>query len=75
MDPKLPIGTKYCLCKRCGEYFTNETSFSMHQRIDGKTAYCVHPMGVVTKTGKPRLRLNVRGYWARPGRHPESAGI
>jgi len=66
-DPKLPVGTKYCLCTRCGEYFTNETTFSMHQRVERGASSCVPPDTVVTKTGKPRLTLNARGYWSRPG--------
>ena len=73
-DPKLPVGTKYCLCSGCGEYFTNDFNFNMH-RQDGPTGrVCVHPSTLLTKTGIARLRLNAKGYWARPANnHPRIA--
>ena len=67
-DPKLPHGSKFCLCSGCGEYFTNEKNFSMHRRGEPSARYCVHPSKLLTKTGKAYLRLNAAGYWARPGR-------
>ena len=66
-DPKLPIGTNFCKCAACGEYFTNETNFDMHRRENAGTRYCTHPSELLTKAGKARLSLNAKGYWARPG--------
>lgn len=74
-DPKLPIYSKFCKCSRCGEYFTNEGTFTLHQRISPTGSFCVDPRAVVTKTGKPRLIRNAKGYWAYAGFHPTFADL
>jgi predicted anti-sigma-YlaC factor YlaD len=66
-DPKLTIGSNYCKCPACGEYFTNVANFDMHRRGDATARECINPAELVTKTGKRRLTLNARGYWSRPG--------
>jgi hypothetical protein len=62
-DPKLPIGTNYCKCAACGEYFTGYCAFDEHRGHDGKDGFCRHPSEVFSKKGKPRLKLNGKGYW------------
>lgn len=57
-DPKLPIGSNYCRCSGCGEYFTNIRPFEFHR----KRGQCVDPA-----TDK-RLKLNDRGYWSEKGK-------
>lgn len=62
-DPKLPHGTKYCLCPSCGEYFTSPYAFDLHRAGEPTARHCVHPSKVLDKQRRPRLRLNDRGYW------------
>jgi hypothetical protein len=31
-DPKLPIGSSFCKCAACGEYFKSERAFERHRR-------------------------------------------
>ena len=65
-DPKLPFGSRRCLCSGCGEYFSNVRNFDMHRTGEGKGRSCIHPSKLVTKKGKARLRLNADGIWVRP---------
>ena len=67
MDPKLPHGSRFCLCSGCGEYFTNPRNHALHRRGKPESRFCVYPGDLVTKEGKARLRLNPKGYWAQPG--------
>jgi hypothetical protein len=62
-DPKLPAGTKYCLCAGCGEYFTSAYTFDMHRAGEPEARYCVDPTKILDKQRRPRLRLNDKGYW------------
>ncbi len=66
-DPKLPVGTNYCKCAACGEYFTNVANFDMHRRGEAEKRHCVDPSTLIRKNGNVRLTLNPRGYWAQPG--------
>ena len=66
-DPKLPVGTNYCKCSACGEYFTNVGTFDMHRRGEATARECIEPAALLKKDGSARLTLNARGYWARPG--------
>ena len=58
-DPKLPIGTNYCKCPACGEYFGGVRGFDLHRRKDA----CIPPSRVSDRKNRPVLRLNERGYW------------
>ena len=60
-DPKLPVGTNFCKCSGCGEYFGGVSGFDMH-RVDRA---CLPPSEVASKEGEAMLRLNERGYWVR----------
>ncbi len=64
---KLPLNTKYCLCSACGEYFTNVANFDMHRRGEPTARVCLDPAHITSKTGKAKLRLNAKGYWAQTG--------
>jgi len=63
-DPKLPFGSKYCKCPRCGQYFTSDYTFSMHLAGEPTARKCMDPARVLDKQRRPRLRLNDKGYWA-----------
>ena len=62
-DPKLPVGTNYCKCASCGEYFGGVRGFELHRQGQGGDRSCLAPSRVANKEGKPLLRLNERGYW------------
>ena len=66
-DPKLGIGTRFCLCRSCGQYFGGASGFDLHRR-DGR---CVPPDSLVDGKGTRLLFLNTRGYWGK--RLPENA--
>lgn len=54
-DPKLPIGTRYCQCPKCRDYFSSEASFTAHRKEGiclGHTARRARGMGT-----------NSKGYW------------
>jgi hypothetical protein len=70
-DPKLPPGTKYCLCAGCDEYFTSEYTFDMHRAGEPSARYCIPPEKVLDKQRRPKLRLNDRGYWTSNRRKAE----
>lgn len=31
-NPKLPIGTRYCQCPSCREYFRSDSAFTAHRK-------------------------------------------
>lgn len=55
-DPKLPIGSNFCKCSGCKEYFTTPRSFDSHR----KGGRCIPPADA-------GLKLNAKGYWHRTG--------
>jgi len=59
-DPMLPIGTNYCRCAGCGEYFGGVSGFDLHRK-----GGCVPPSEVRDKEGRRVLHKNERGYWVR----------
>ena len=63
-DPMLPIGTNYCQCSVCGEYFGGVTTFDLHRRgrVD---RVCLPPSDVTDREGNGILRKNDKGYWIR----------
>jgi len=63
MDPKLPVGTNYCLCSACGEYFGGVRAFELHRVGPAAKRSCLHPSRVSNGKNRPLLRLNKRGYW------------
>ena len=66
-DPMLPVGTNYCKCPACGEYFTTVRGFDKHQRTGpDDRPVCLEPAAV-------GLVLSKKGYWQRPGRRPLEA--
>ena len=75
-DPKLPLGTNYCLCAACGEYFTSESTFRLH-RVDDENGIsgraCRDPAKILDKTRQPRLRLTPSGHWASSRRRVDHA--
>lgn len=60
IDPKLPVGSNFCLCGSCGEYFGGVKSFDTHRHGNDVRA-CYGP-SVMRERG---LELNSRGYWIR----------
>ncbi|MGH9351985.1 MAG: hypothetical protein ACRD2G_07485 [Terriglobia bacterium] len=54
----LPVGSRHCCCRACGEYFGGVTGFEMHRRGEYSHRYCINPATAgLTKDG--------RGYWRR----------
>ena len=72
-DKMLPVGTNYCKCPSCGEYFSNEGTFDIHRSGVGRDRSCTAPGSLFNKKGGHRLVLNKRGYWVRPGSFSPSA--
>ena len=68
-DPMLPFDTKYCKCPSCGAYFGGAKAFDMHRvrgRVgSGEDRGCQPPSSVADKHGKPKLKMNNRGYWVQ----------
>jgi uncharacterized C2H2 Zn-finger protein len=64
-DPKLPLGSCFCRCPECGEYFASETSFDLHRTgsHQKRERACFAPIEVRDKHSRPMLRLNEKGYW------------
>ena len=63
-NPKLPPYKKYCLCRKCGEYFTTARNFDHHRTGPMTNRKCTHPSKL---TGRRQLVLNPKGYWQAPG--------
>ena len=63
-DPRLPVGSNFCKCSGCGEYFGGVTTFDLHRRGRENRA-CVPPSDVTDKEKRPLLHQNDRGYWVR----------
>ena len=64
-DPKLPIGTNYCKCSACGEYFGGVTAFDLHRYGNYPERACLPPADVKDKHERPLLKVSKRGYWVR----------
>lgn len=60
-DPKLKLGTAYCLCRTCGSYFGGVASFDLHRR----DMACLPPGDVADRKGRALLKLTERGYWVK----------
>lgn len=59
----LPLNTNYCKCSGCGEYFGGVKGFDMHRIGVYPDRRCLYPGDVADKHGRPKLRLDDRGYW------------
>ena len=64
LDPKLRMGTNYCKCAACGEYFTCDKNFQLHRLGRGKERICRNPSTIHDKNGIARLRRTGEGLWA-----------
>jgi hypothetical protein len=69
--PDLKIGTRYCLCAKCGRYFTSPSAFDMHRAGKPESRYCRDPAKILDAERKPRMRLTPSGYWASARRRVE----
>lgn len=58
-DPKLPVGTQYCQCPACREYFASDYAFSWHRRGDDDHRKCLSPREMTAKG----MARNTTGYW------------
>lgn len=59
-DPKLPIGTQYCQCSGCGEYFNSVYAFDLHRSgKDCERRGCKTPEELLSKGWSK----NAKGYW------------
>lgn len=58
-DAKLPPGTRFCRCMRCGKYFNSPSAFVTHM-VDGKCLDARH----MRARG---MKINERGYWIESG--------
>jgi hypothetical protein len=59
----LPVGTNYCLCRGCGEFFGGVRAFDRHRQGPANARNCADPASLTTKKGRPLLSRNQRGYW------------
>lgn len=66
-DPKLKPGTRFCLCRACGQYFGGISGFDLHRR----NGACLPPAAVTNGKGEQLLFLGASGYWG--ARLPETA--
>jgi len=72
MTDKLPVGTNFCRCSACGEYFTSVLPFDMHRTGKADNRSCLNADQMVKK-GMDRNR---KGYWVSQRRetneiHPD----
>jgi hypothetical protein len=61
-DPKLPLGTRFCKCAECGEYFESDSTFQRHQhrgRKDGGRVRCYTAAELLARG----LMQNEEGRW------------
>ena len=68
MDPRLPIGTNYCKCSSCGEYFTGEKAFTRHRVRKDQQVSCLPPVDMSERGFYPVSR-GAFTYWGGPGAH------
>ena len=59
-DPKLKLGTRFCLCSACGRYFGGISGFDLHRREGA----CLAPETLTNKDGERLLFLSASGYWS-----------
>ena len=74
-DPRLPPGTRYCRCAKCGEYFLSARAFDRH-RIGG--SHRVTGDRRCAQTPRMRdvgLERDPRGYWRLPKREFRSTHL
>lgn len=62
MDAKLPVGSRFCICGACGEYFVGVSSFDQHRVGPSGDRSCL-PVPAMRERG---LRTVVKAngvYW------------
>lgn len=64
-DPMLPVGSNYCKCGACGEYFGGANAFAKHRIKNAGGGLCVPPSDVRNRKNELVLELNSKGYWVR----------
>lgn len=62
-DLKLPLGTNFCKCPACGEYFGGVQAFDDHRVGPAADRRCLPLCTMADKQDGRRLRLNSQGYW------------
>lgn len=62
-DSRLNLGTRFCKCSACGQYFGGIGGFDMHRVGHWERRLCLDPAAVVGRAGNRKLWLNERGYW------------
>ena len=62
-DPMLPIGTNYCLCRGCGQYFGSVNAFDKHRSGPATARFCLETAELDGKG----WRKDKKGYWRTPG--------
>jgi hypothetical protein len=58
-DPKLPVGSAYCQCAVCLEYFNSDAAFTLHRKGDVDERYCLTDEAMLARG----MAQNDRGYW------------
>ena len=58
-DPMLPVGTRFCKCSGCEEYFNSPAAFDTHRQGKGAVRSCEKPANC-------GLVVNKKGYWSKP---------
>ncbi|MGH9351269.1 MAG: hypothetical protein ACRD2G_03775 [Terriglobia bacterium] len=53
---KLPVGSRYCFCSACGEYFGGVVGFDLHRQGEYAQRHCINP-------ALAGLTKDSRGYW------------
>lgn len=64
-DPRLPVGSGFCLCSSCGEYFVNDRAFERHRiAVPGIRSFaaCI-PVEALIRKGFQKLELKNNWYW------------
>ena len=70
-DPKLPIGSNFCQCSGCGEYFNSELPFRLHRfGTHGKSRRCLTAAEMLEKG----MAVSAKGYWVSKLREKPDSG-
>lgn len=60
-DPMLPAGSRACLCRACGRYFTSPSTFDAHRRGPMAKRRCA----VESEMRDAGLEPDEKGRWRR----------
>jgi len=64
MDAKLPVGSRFCKCGACGEYFGGVIAFEQHRIGPARDRSCL-PLAAMRENGLRSVVKANGAYWAR----------